>query len=284
MKNKLKMKQLTIEECRPYLLDTLKHIDLFCRKNDIQYSLGYGTLIGAIRHKGFIPWDDDIDIIMTRKNYDKFINLYQNTPCYVLFKDDAIANHLHAVISNEKTYVTFPKGTTDDYFYKGGLWVDLFPLDGVDDEEDYLNRRSRILFFRQIRKISELGGFGNRNHIRRLMMNSIKPFLSPFSKLIGRHIEKIMKKKSFQGTKYVSSFSVWYWKQKTIPNFFFDNYIETEFEGHHYQAIKEYDHYLRDLYGDYMQFPPEDERTPKHNYKAFLKMEQPNNDLINKAK
>ena len=72
------MKKITVDEAKNIELDILSYIDTFCKKNGIEYFINYGTLIGAVRHKGFIPWDDDIDISMTRENYNKFINLFEN--------------------------------------------------------------------------------------------------------------------------------------------------------------------------------------------------------------
>ena len=71
------MRKLSIEEAKQSELDILAFIDSFCKKNNIDYFINYGTLIGAIRHKGFIPWDDDIDISMTRENYERFIQLFK---------------------------------------------------------------------------------------------------------------------------------------------------------------------------------------------------------------
>lgn len=267
--------ELTIDQCRPYLLGILKHVDSFCRENCINYSLGYGSMIGAIRHKGFIPWDDDIDIIMTRENYDKFIALHKSKTReegrYRVRKGQEIANHLHAVVSDEETYVIFRKGSTDDKFYRGGVWVDLFPLDEVKDEETYLKIWQKIFKLRERQQLAEIGGLLRHTKWNRRFRNILHPFFKPFAKSIGRELEKTMKSGNGRGADYYASYSVWYWKQKAIPKSLFNQYMEVEFEGGKYFAIKGYDTYLRGLYGDYMQYPPEEQRISKHGYKAYVK-------------
>ena len=268
------MTELSIEQCKPYLIGILNHVDSFCRKNDIKYSLGYGSLIGAIRHKGFIPWDDDIDIIMTRGNYDRFIELHaKNTheeERYRVRKGQDIANHLHAVVSDEATKVFFQEGTTDNKFYHGGVWVDLFPLDDCSDESNYDIKWERINKLRRYQMLAEMGALPGCSNYKRVIRNILHLFLSPFSGFIGKHLNKTMMDENGCETDYFASFSVWYWKQKLIPKKLFDNYIDVEFEGGTYYALSGYDKYLRDLYGNYMQFPPESQRVPKHNYKAYV--------------
>lgn len=272
------MIELSIEQCRPYLVGILKHVDSFCRENDIKYSLGYGSLIGAIRHKGFIPWDDDIDIIMTRENYDKFIELHLfktgEKERYRVRKGQEIANHLHAVVSDEDTTVVFSKGSTDDKFYHGGLWVDLFPLDNVVDEEAYRINWEKINKLRRWQMVAEVGALPGYPIWKKYIRNIIQPIIYPFTGLISRSLNERMIKENMNDTGYFASYSVWYWKQKAIPKDLFDEYIEVDFEGNKYLSICGYDKYLRDLYGDYMQFPPENQRVPKHNYKAYAKSDK----------
>ncbi len=268
-------KELSIEQCRPYLIGILNHVDSFCRTNGISYSLGYGSLIGAIRHKGFIPWDDDIDIIMTRENYDKFIDLHYSVTHekgrYRVRKGQEIANHLHAVVSDEETSVVFTKGSTDDRFYRGGIWVDLFPLDNIADEQTYEVVWRKIYKLRDMQQLAEIGGLLKHNKKERRIRNVLHPFFKPFAGFIGRQLEKTMRSFNSIDTGCFASFSVWYWKQRAIPKELFSTYIEVDFEGGKYYAIEGFDHYLRDLYGDYMQFPPEKDRYPKHKYVAYIK-------------
>lgn len=269
------MTELSIEQCRPYLLGILSYVDTFCRENNIEYSLGYGSLIGAIRHKGFIPWDDDIDIIMTRDNYNKFIELHKykknENERYRIRKGYELANHLHAVVSDEETIVIFQEGTTDSKFYKGGLWVDLFPLDNCCNELSYEKKWTKIRQLRKMQLLADFGALRDCSKWNRRIRNIIHPFMYPFSGLISRCLNRVILNENSCDTNYVASYSVWYWKQKVIPKSFFDNLITVEFEGYKYLAINEFDRYLRDLYGNYMQFPPEIQRVPKHKYKAFVK-------------
>lgn len=269
------MEHLTQEQCRVYLLGILKHVDAFCRDNGIKYSLGYGSLIGAIRHKGFIPWDDDIDIIMTRDNYERFIELHyfmtHETGRYRIRKGKEIANHLHAVVSDEETVVTFRKGTTDDKFYHGGVWVDLFPLDNVADGKSYEYIWSKIFKLREKQQLAEVGGLPRHSKWNRILRNFLHPFFKPFAKLIGEKIDSYMRCANGEETAYYASFSVWYWKQKAIAKDLFDEYIVVSFEGDNYSAIRGYDEYLYGLYGNYMELPPAQDRVPKHSYVAYHK-------------
>lgn len=129
------MKKITIEEAKKIELDILSYIDDFCKKNNIEYFINYGTLIGAVRHKGFIPWDDDIDISMTRENYDKFIEYYKN---------DKSKYKLLALETNKHYFNNFAKivdsttridNTRIYKSYPSGIFIDIFPMDSFADKK-----------------------------------------------------------------------------------------------------------------------------------------------------
>lgn len=128
------MKELTLRELQNEELNILKDVHSFCKKNNIRYSLYGGTLIGALRHKGFIPWDDDIDIIMPRPDYDRFCKNYKSV------------NYKVADMHSEKSFmlafarVYDDKRTTSISTYPWiskdvGVWIDVFPADGLSLDE-----------------------------------------------------------------------------------------------------------------------------------------------------
>ena len=133
------MRHLTLQELQQFSLDILKDVAGFCEKNNIRYSLGYGTMLGAVRPKGFIPWDDDVDIMMPREDYEKFRTIYKsklysfidsrNTPdCYIAFG---------RVCDTKKTLASscIPWVKKDV-----GVWIDIFPVDRVPDDKDTFDR------------------------------------------------------------------------------------------------------------------------------------------------
>ena len=136
------MKQLTLQEIQAQSLEILQTVHDFCLAHDIRYSLAYGTLIGAIRHKGFIPWDDDIDIIMPRPDYDRFCRTFRAPGLGLLWEEDK--NYYLSfcrVFDTEKTWCRSLLPVGKDY--KGGVWIDVFPADGVSDNFDEFSANIR---------------------------------------------------------------------------------------------------------------------------------------------
>ncbi len=272
------MKELSLEESKKSQLGILVCIDKFCRKNNIQYSLAYGTLLGAVRHKGFIPWDDDIDIVMLRSEYEKFIATY-NDVRYNLIKGDGISNHLHVVVSDSHTVVEYPKGSSDAFFYKGGLWVDVFPLDLVPESDaDYYTLRKSISRRRVLQKLGELPNFQNENVnvLKKMARRILYYLLNPFKDINGNAALRLLQKYNNSKSSRVASLSVWYLSHNIpMPKKWFEEYCELEFEGIKFKSTKSYHDYLVSLYGDFMKLPPEEERQGKHHYKAY---KYPNGD------
>ena len=126
------MREISFEESKSIMIDIVKDIDAFCRKEGIDYSLAEGSLIGAVRHHGIIPWDDDIDILMLRDNYERFCNLY-NSEKYVLQKYDYKLNSwlLCVKITDPRTIIRFKDSSEEPL----GLWVIVFPIDNAPDDD-----------------------------------------------------------------------------------------------------------------------------------------------------
>lgn len=264
------MKLISFEVSKRIQVEILRVIDDCCRKNGIHYSLSWGTLIGAIRHKGYIPWDDDIDIMMKRDDYNKFLSCF-SAPNYELhyFKKGKFWHQPLTKVTDERTAVVFNYKTKSSF----GLWVSIFPVDNVPDEgqdvwKKKLYRRSTLLRLRTAIWRSDT------SFIRNVIKVFVRMILLPISSYrCGKFLESLLTANNCQktktvcmweGSKGVTSFSY-------FPSYYFDEYMDVEFEGNQYMIISKYDSFLRDCYGDYMQLPPEEERYPLHDYKAYYK-------------
>lgn len=129
-------KKLSLKQIKQHELGILKHFDRFCKENELHYTLSEGTLLGAVRHKGFIPWDDDIDVMMPRADFDKLLKSYENRGRYTLIypKHDSVYDMFMARMTDNETVVSFKKrgpGLT----YKWGVWIDINPVDSVPEDK-----------------------------------------------------------------------------------------------------------------------------------------------------
>lgn len=255
-------------EIQAQALKVLKHVASFCDEKGLRYSIAYGTLIGAVRHQGFIPWDDDIDIIMPREDYEKFVALYNDTN-YKMIKGDGLSNHLHVVVSDPQTIVEF-KSQYDSFFYKGGVWVDIFPMDLVPDSKaEYMKLRNRIKRACKLQHIAEISIKRNNCLINAASL-FIHIVLFPFRNLLGRRAQKLMVS-SIKQSDTCANLSLWYLNYPPIPSKWLETYEELEFEGTRFKVLSNYHEFLTKVYGNYMQLPPEEDRIPRHSYKAYFK-------------
>ena len=259
------MQEVSPEECKKLQLNILLSVAKFCDEHKIKYSLAYGTLIGAIRHKGFIPWDDDIDIIMMREDYEKFVATYKDEK-YVLIHGENLANHLHVVISDLSTRLIFHYSPSDSFFYKGGLWVDIFPIDKVPENNKAFRIMVKILFF--LKNLHRLSQFTPR---KEMYMKAAHYIISPFEGLLNKCMLGMMciLKKSKSQT--VADLALCYLPYPSFPLRLMDEYIDVDFEGHKFKSIKGYDEFLKGIYGDYMKLPPIEEQVARHGYTAYYR-------------
>lgn len=271
------MREMTIEEAHVVTLEIMKEIHEFCVKNDIQYTLAYGSLLGAIRHKGFIPWDDDIDIWMTRPNFERFTKSFKSAKGYrhssVYDKDSLIC--FDRVYETEFTYVkNMPKACLG----KTGIWVDIMPLDVVPDEE-YLRDKQYNLFAEFNKKVDIYRGWKTIQESKRrgvLFKTLIKTlFKGELNDLSLEKINKIHKTQLSIIQRYTGSKTSYYCffqcgvlyrnePQELLPSQFFSNYMLAKFEDTEFMIVQDYDSLLNLLYGNYMTPPPEGKRQKSH--------------------
>ena len=265
-------KEIEEEAYKRIPLEILLHITDFCEKNDIRYSLAYGTLLGAIRHQGFIPWDDDIDIIMPRKDYERFKKLYHSER--YPFSDLTInPNHPTGMgkVYDTQTFFYYRKTIRRSY----GLFVDVFAVDNFPS-----NKEERLKWQKQIKKLIAINTIKNTDIYS--IFCSKKNWNSLFKKLllrlyplpkksIQKRISQLMQKYDGQKTESVGITMSVDNPYDTYPSNLFEEYITVSFENHHFKAIKQYDLWLKVCYGDYMQLPPVEKRQGKHSIIAYYR-------------
>lgn len=264
------MKAMTTEEKQLASLEALEALDTFCRANRIRYYLAYGTLIGAVRNKGFIPWDDDIDVHMPRPDYEKFIEQY-NDPNGVFKVVSCYTNKKYilpyAKLQNTKTARVFPNGAIDEQ----GIGIDLFPLEGITENVEL----SRNIFVKQNRRwlsvTNRLEAYRRLNPTtvgeRIKHLTGCVAFLTGFQLFSVRKLSKCPTSVKFDDAINVATF-VGIYSGRFVPfeKRWFEP-IEIEFENRKYFAPEGYHAILSLIYGDYMTPPPENQRMTTHSDK-----------------
>lgn len=268
-----KMNVMPIEDrkhMQKILLEMMIEFDRVCRENNIKYIIEGGTLLGAVRHHGFIPWDEDIDVRMLRSDYDKFSQIAsEKLPADMFFQS----------YSNDKGYPWLygkirKKGTRavragqEKLKMKDGIFIDVFPCDGVPDEKNAKRRHNitakicrKILYARTAR-------YTDKNVIKRILWNIL--CVIP-RKYVYRTVERMSKKYTqyncskvgiigWHGIEDVNGFSKMYFEQLT----------ELEFEGYMFYAPQNWDGFLRYAFGDdYMELPPKEQRVSNLNLSYY---------------
>lgn len=265
------MKKLESGEIKKYELEILKSFASFCDKKDLRYFLCGGTLLGAVRHKGFIPWDDDIDVFMPRPDFEKFIELTGHSPISKNYETcffrgcQNILSLPFAKICDKRTVVFEKDKSKDEY---RGLWIDVFPIDAYSTKK----LANKIFALRKKFWVNLCFAFTLDLKKTKLKNAFIKKIIF---KILGKEgafkkMERVCRKYDFNKSKNVGvTVITQYGNREIMPKEALLPDSPVTFEGMEFKAPHNPDFYLKSLYGDYMQLPPEEKRRT-HGLEAYL--------------
>ena len=266
------MRELSLEEAKTVELNILLHVNEFCKKNNLRYFLAYGTLIGAVRHNGFIPWDDDIDISMPREDYnwliENFNKMNPNGRYKLISPYSKKAKHSFVkIVDTFTTKIESGVSYDDDYL---GVDVDVFPIDGQPDSALEFNK-----WFEKLQKIYRLHHYclmEPKGSIKRRIGIPIIRMLTGGKVALVKKADRLLARYPYDKSNYVGVIACLYInKGDRFKKECFDKSVEIDFEGQKLPIPAGYDEILTNIYGNYMELPPEEKRVTHHMNKMFVK-------------
>ena len=258
------------------ILQIMESIHAICEKEKITYYMVGGTMLGAVRHQGFIPWDDDIDISMPRPDFERFISIQKkDIPDWmeIIPPERGMVNMGYAKVVNKNTTIV------EDYkgIRVGGVFIDVFPLDGIADSYSAAKRRLKLIKMRTF-MLRANQGLSRIDSIPRKVMAFIAKNLS--KEWLYRWYYAAVKKKNFYGSKFVANtVGVYEIKELTEKRIYGTPQL-FPFENRRFYGVEFPDEFLKGLYGDYMTLPPKEKRVSQHGV-IHLDLNKPYRDYLN---
>lgn len=258
-------RQLSLQEIKEIELSIFDEFVAFCEENKLRYFLEGGTLLGAVRHNGFIPWDDDIDVSMPRDDYEKFHALYKDNDVFMLksFKRDQ--DYIYPFMKLIRQGTVVEEKTVDNPAY--GIFIDIFPIDNAPND-----RKKRELFQDRVHILLNMLDYSIKSPKHISTGSKTKCFIANIfgTYTIQKFIEKYVTKCNSRDTG-ISYNVVGFVNRRTyLDSRVFGGRNTVIFEGRECTAPLDVDYYLRTLYGDYMTLPSEEKRVNYHGFDAFI--------------
>lgn len=238
----------------------------FATAHNLTYYLCAGSLLGAVRHGGFIPWDDDIDVSMPRADYDTLLQLGDKLPAHLLLQhhnNTAYYPQNFAKLVNKNTTVV-ELGGQNNYNIRG-VYIDIFPIDGAGSTyKKAVRRRKFTSIFRHLIPVSaNIPDNKKRNFLKRILLQLIR---KADTKKLQNKFEKFLRRKPYQKSSYVAVFVGAYGLKEIMPRVVYGSPTYIDFCGIQFNAPSKVECYLTTRFGNYMALPPEERRTSGHNF------------------
>lgn len=269
------MREIKKDELKLIQLDMLKAIDQFCTERGIRYFLAYGTLIGAARHKGYIPWDDDIDIVMPRKDYIEFMNgfNYWGKNHYKVVCNEFDSRYYHPFIKVINIDTVMKEENTNDY--EIGVFIDVFPLDELPNNENDINKLyKKIRIYRDILTLKSIPIVERRSWYKNFILLVGQIVFRPIS--VSYLINKINTlAQTYAGKtaneKIGNLTSLAYGMREIWDAKWFADTVYLPFEGYEFSCPQKYTEVLNHTYRDYTKLPPLEKQISTHRFYAYWK-------------
>ncbi len=243
-------------------LEILKEFDRICKKNNLSYSLNSGTMLGAIRHKGFIPWDDDIDVMMPAKDYKKLCKIAPKQLDSKFFLQTSYTDNWYASIAKIRM-----NGTTaieegfEKYRFHQGVWIDIFPITGVGNNDSYLKLVNKLLLARNILLKDAVYKEQYKEYpqiLKKIKLIMLIPLC--IRRILCRILDCIILR-DHKNKEYFCYLLVGGKIFRRFKTEYIKDYIPMQFEDGYFPVAVEYDEMLEKTYGDYMTLPPVEKRN-----------------------
>lgn len=278
------MNETQLEKLKKIELNMFKEVINICEEHKLMYYVLGGTALGTVRHGGFIPWDDDIDVGMPRKDYECFLKIAQKKlPSYYFLQSPGTEKeHMLGFSKIRDSRTTFVETSVCNRNINHGVYIDIFPLDYYPEKKI----SQRVLEYRStpytiwISQFFYGHNFHNRGRIKKILFAILDYCMKIRCKNV--HVALLKRDNLYKNTKDSSMIANYYgaWGKKEItPISWFDEGVMLEFEGLKVRVPKEYDKYLSQMYGNYMQFPPIEKRV-SHHFTEIIDLDRSYSDYV----
>lgn len=272
------MSEVFFEELHQYNLAALKAFASFCEEHNLKwYAIG-GTLLGAVRHKGFIPWDDDVDVAMPRADYDKLVSLAKEFPKPFVLEEYRYNKEFQSYFAKLRSEeIELLETVTEEKDKRRGYLVDIMPLDGTPN-----NTFLRKIYFARVMLLRFLCGAANVHtgiltsrpkweQIVLKMCRGLRLYKIVTVEKVYRQMDKVFRKQQVETASYIGTIMGAYKTREIVPAGYFglkEEPVYLDFEDMKVRAPKQYEPYLTHMYGEYKNLPPEDQR--KAHYQGTI--------------